>query len=29
MSYDKTDALKYIDILQACITRMANNSEKM
>lgn len=28
MSYDKTDALKYIDILQACITRMANNSEK-
>ena len=28
MSYDKTDALKYIDILQSCITRMANNSEK-
>ena len=28
MSYDKTDALKYIDILQACIARMANNSEK-
>ena len=28
MSYDKTDALKYIDILQSCITRMANNSAK-
>lgn len=28
MSYDKIDALKYIDILQSCITRMANNSEK-
>ena len=28
MHYDKTDALKYIDILQSCITRMANNSEK-
>lgn len=28
MSYDKTDALKYIDILQSCISRMANNSEK-
>lgn len=28
MNYDKVDALKYIDILQACITRMASNSAK-